>query len=227
MALIKCKECGNQVSTSATACPQCGAIPPKDSSQLGIAFVLVIVAIIGYTLITNYKNHAHKTEIAQAKYAKKEPYVAPKPTHKWHFYTDENPVDDTTTSTLFLSPTTGKSKWGKSFTMVARCKSNTTELYVQWHDYLGDDSNDVYEDWKWITVRIGDNKAKKEKWSISTDKTASFSRTAIPTLREIAKADKLLFSTIPYNENASTAIYDTNGLSEGIQKIADACNWKM
>jgi hypothetical protein len=29
MALIKCKECGHQMSTTAKACPQCGATAPK------------------------------------------------------------------------------------------------------------------------------------------------------------------------------------------------------
>jgi hypothetical protein len=227
MALIKCKECNKEISTSAVACPHCGATPPKESSKLAIAFIFVIVAIIGAALSTNYQEHNKKIVATKIKYTPTPASSTLMPSQKWHFYIDENPVDDSTTSTLFLSPDSGKSKWGKSFTMVMRCKSNTTELYVKWHDYLGDDSNDVYQDWKWITVRIGENKAKKEKWDISTDNTATFSRTAIATLREIAKADKLLFSTIPYNENASTAIYDTKGLSEGIKKIADACHWKL
>jgi uncharacterized membrane protein YvbJ len=29
MALLKCSECGKKVSTDATACPKCGAPPPK------------------------------------------------------------------------------------------------------------------------------------------------------------------------------------------------------
>ncbi len=33
MALIKCTECGNQVSTTATACPKCGA--PVGSEGIG------------------------------------------------------------------------------------------------------------------------------------------------------------------------------------------------
>jgi len=30
MALVACKECGNQVSTEAASCPKCGAPPPKN-----------------------------------------------------------------------------------------------------------------------------------------------------------------------------------------------------
>lgn len=29
MALIKCKECGNEVSTEALSCPKCGALISK------------------------------------------------------------------------------------------------------------------------------------------------------------------------------------------------------
>lgn len=44
MALIKCKECGNEVSNSAAACPKCGAKVPK---KVGIG-TLVISGLIGW-----------------------------------------------------------------------------------------------------------------------------------------------------------------------------------
>jgi len=33
MALIKCHECGNDVSSEAQACPKCGAAPQKEKSK--------------------------------------------------------------------------------------------------------------------------------------------------------------------------------------------------
>jgi hypothetical protein len=43
MALVKCKECGEQVSTSAKSCPKCGAKPPKKTSMItwAVGFFLV------------------------------------------------------------------------------------------------------------------------------------------------------------------------------------------
>ncbi|HCI3908997.1 TPA: zinc-ribbon domain-containing protein, partial [Pseudomonas aeruginosa] len=35
MALIKCKECGAQVSNKAKACPSCGAKVPKSVGVIG------------------------------------------------------------------------------------------------------------------------------------------------------------------------------------------------
>lgn len=38
MALIKCKECGSEISSAAKACPKCGAPPPKPTSRFTIFF---------------------------------------------------------------------------------------------------------------------------------------------------------------------------------------------
>ena len=37
MALLQCHECGSQVSSSATACPQCGAPPSVAETTTGVA----------------------------------------------------------------------------------------------------------------------------------------------------------------------------------------------
>jgi hypothetical protein len=45
MALVKCKECNEQVSTSAKSCPKCGAKPPKKTSV--VTWVVGIFLIFG------------------------------------------------------------------------------------------------------------------------------------------------------------------------------------
>jgi DNA-directed RNA polymerase subunit RPC12/RpoP len=53
MALIKCRECGKDVSTEAVACPNCGAKPepppkpPVPSVRRGFIVGLVIVLVVG------------------------------------------------------------------------------------------------------------------------------------------------------------------------------------
>jgi hypothetical protein len=45
MALVKCKECGEQVSTSAKSCPKCGAKPPKQTSAVTWAVLLFMIFV--------------------------------------------------------------------------------------------------------------------------------------------------------------------------------------
>lgn len=52
MALIKCKECGNKISTEAESCPQCGA-PQKKKAKLSILggiLVLLGLFVLGIVL---------------------------------------------------------------------------------------------------------------------------------------------------------------------------------
>jgi len=57
VALIKCKECGNDVSTKADACPKCGA-RLKSSSGAGsgciVGFFKLIGGIIGLVVVMSY-----------------------------------------------------------------------------------------------------------------------------------------------------------------------------
>jgi hypothetical protein len=47
MSLKKCKECGNQVSTKADACPSCGAKVKGQSKNYGCGTLIVILILIG------------------------------------------------------------------------------------------------------------------------------------------------------------------------------------
>jgi hypothetical protein len=50
MALVRCKECRTKVSTSATACPKCGAtgeaIAPQKKSPMAVIIVLVSIVVL-------------------------------------------------------------------------------------------------------------------------------------------------------------------------------------
>lgn len=46
MALIKCKECGEKVSSKAKACPHCGVKPPPETSAFTWLVLIVIVLFV-------------------------------------------------------------------------------------------------------------------------------------------------------------------------------------
>ena len=53
MALIKCHECGTEVSTEAKTCPKCGAKVKKPSSGAGTMLIIGLVAAIFLAAMTS------------------------------------------------------------------------------------------------------------------------------------------------------------------------------
>lgn len=52
MAMIKCKECGSEISSKAEACPKCGA-KRKKRSGLGCLFVVILLFIVFGAIINS------------------------------------------------------------------------------------------------------------------------------------------------------------------------------
>lgn len=136
---------------------------------------------------------------------------------KWKVSVDVNPIDDSKTATLILNADSGKNKWGKPVYLVARCKSNTTDLYIGWNDYLGRDAS--------VLTRVGTNKAVTQRWGMSTDKKATFHNKPVPLLKEMLGSSKLVAQVTPYNESPVTAIFDIAGLKNAIKPLRGTCSW--
>lgn len=145
----------------------------------------------------------------------------------WVTSEDVNPVDDSRTRRATIVADEGSSSMGETISLTIRCQSNQTELYVNWSDYLGDDSHDVYDEWKKVTVRVGSESARTERWGISTDNEATFAPGPIDLIRQMAKADRLVLQATPYNESPVTAVFNLQGIGEAIAPIANECGWKI
>ncbi len=136
---------------------------------------------------------------------------------KWRVSVDVNPIDDSKTVTLILDAESGKNTRGKAVYLVARCKSNETDLYIGWNDYLGSEAN--------VLTRVGSNKAITQRWSMSTDSQATFHGKPIPFIKEILSSDKLVTQVTPYNESPVTAIFNTSGLKNAVKPLRETCSW--
>lgn len=142
-------------------------------------------------------------------------------TGEWSVETSVNPIDDSKTVIVALRANSGESRWDEPIMLVVRCKSNETDLYIRWGDYLGSDSPRVL-------TRIGDNDATTIDWNNSTDNQATFyPNNAIRYLKRIMAADRFVAQVTPYNEAPVTAIFDTTGMRESIRPLADTCNWEL
>lgn len=147
---------------------------------------------------------------------------------KWTSMNTINPLDDTVTVLLFLDADSGLSAQGDPIALIARCQSDATEIYVNWGEYLGDDSNDASYGWKNVTVRVGEGEARVEEWGLSTNKQAVFAPGwAGGFLKELLGQERLVLQTVPYGENPKTAILDLTGLENVLGDLADACHWSF
>ena len=54
----------------------------------------------------------------------------------WQITEKTNPLDDSKTVILAVASTEGRNRWGKAPVLIARCKSDETEVYISWNEYL-------------------------------------------------------------------------------------------
>ena len=62
MALIKCKECGKEISSQAESCPNCGRKKPKPTS----AVTWIVVTLLGmgiFSAVVNSGKHDEQVEV--------------------------------------------------------------------------------------------------------------------------------------------------------------------
>ncbi|WP_370979461.1 type VI secretion system-associated protein TagO [Agaribacterium sp. ZY112] len=136
---------------------------------------------------------------------------------KWSVSVDVNPVDDSKTVTLSLDADSGQSKWRQPVYLIARCKSNKTEVYIGWNDYLGREAQ--------VLTRVGSKKAVTSYWGMSTNSKATFHNKPIPFLKEMLSENKLVAQVTPYNESPVTAVFDISGLQNAIKPLRETCAW--
>ena len=136
---------------------------------------------------------------------------------KWSVNIDTNPLDDSTTVTAILTAESGADYLGRKVALIARCKSNTTDLYINWQDFLASNTT--------VISRIGKNSAETYKWSSSTDQTATFHRNPIDHLRKMFGEESYVAQITPYNSSPTTAIFDISGIENALRPLMNTCEW--
>ena len=119
---------------------------------------------------------------------------------KWHVSIDVNPIDDSKTVTMLLLADSGQNRFGEKVALFARCSSRSTDFWINWNDYLGNDN-------PWVLSRIGSHEAETKPWNQSTNNQATFHRNPVEFLKAMLLANKFVAQVTPYNENPTTAIF--------------------
>jgi type VI secretion system protein VasI len=135
---------------------------------------------------------------------------------KWIVSTKTNPLDDTKTVTLALVSENAHSRFGEPITLIIRCKSGKIEVYINWNQYLGSETE--------IISRFGSKEAKRREWSLSSDGQAAFyPGNSIPFIRELLSSVRFVAQVTPYNESPITALFDTKGFAKALIPLKETC----
>lgn len=144
---------------------------------------------------------------------------------QWVSYKGVSVVDDSPNVNISTSPTNvGQAKEY----MTVRCLENTTSVVFNFDNYLGDDDASVYTQTKQVLLRLDDEVARTYTMSVSTDReSVGFWRgdQAIPFIKRMLKAEKLVIRITPYGESPTTLIYNIADLDMHLDPLRVACNW--
>jgi len=144
----------------------------------------------------------------------------PTGTGKWRVSVDTNPVDDSTTVTALLEADEGESDAGDKTTLILRCRSNETELYITWGGFIGSKAPQVL-------TRIGAAPPDTFEWSVSTNREGTFfPGDDIAFIRRLLDANRLVARVTPYQESPITAVFDLRGLRAAVRPLQETCGWK-
>lgn len=71
MALIKCKECGHQISKKAESCPNCGAVLKKKRGNIGCGGLIVVLIVLFYfySTIQDSREESAKQQVRSSQLA--------------------------------------------------------------------------------------------------------------------------------------------------------------
>ena len=107
-----------------------------------------------------------------------------------------------------------------------RCLENQTSVFVNWARYI---STGGFDSDQTIRYRIDDQEPQTMQWDISTNFEATglwSGGRAIPFIRKLIPATRLLVEVTPYGENTVLAEFPLSGLSDHIGELQTACNWR-
>lgn len=157
-------------------------------------------------------------------------YSAPAEPKKpeWHSHTKQSPIDDSINVYLSIDANKAISGWphdNVTPSLHIRCKENETNVYINLGMRPTTEYGSYGADYAYLRLRHDDDKAYKEKFSVSTDGEAVFFSSPVPTAKKMLKHKTLLVEFTPYNSSPQMTSFDLSGLGEKITPLKEACHW--
>lgn len=235
MALIKCKECGKEISTQAASCPHCGAVrfvPKEKPKTSGCAWIALLFIGIPFLLVVFFSSSrtttiptAPRTNAPNAKadQATIDQLVEETKGQQWSVARGKSKKDDSPTVTI----STPAQNFARNVlglrtvpTLYVRCLENQTDVIVAIEgSYLNNEPIPV-------TTRLDKERAETVNWNVSTGHDAVLRFQPIPFARRLAKSETLWMQLTPYGQDPVEFTFVTYGLDKHIGALQSACGWK-
>ena len=146
---------------------------------------------------------------------------------KWIFDQNVDPLTDNKKYFFMLKADSGKNNYGDLPVLVIRQDGDELELYINWHTYLGNDTDDYKYEAKYITTRVDQDQPITLLWGNSTDSKASFCpyKYTRDLVQQLGHASQFVVRCTPYGDSPITAVFDVRGLKEISMPYNDQLGW--
>ena len=146
---------------------------------------------------------------------------------KWIFDQNVDPLTDNKKYFFMLKADSGKNNYGDLPVLVIRQDGDELELYINWHTYLGNDTDDYKYEAKYITTRVDQDEPINLLWDNSTDSKASFCpyKYTRELVQRLGHASQFVVRCTPYGDSPITAVFDVRSLKEISMPYNDELGW--
>jgi len=146
---------------------------------------------------------------------------------KWIFDQKVDPLTDNKKYFFILQADSGKNDYGELPVLVIRQDGDELELFINWHTYLGNDTDDYKYESKYITTRVDQDQPATLLWDNSTDSKASFCpyKYTSGLVQRLGSASQFVARCTPYGDSPITAIFDVRSLKEISMPYSDRLGW--
>lgn len=233
MALVKCKECGEQVSSKAKTCPNCGVKAPKKTSVVTWLILIVIIfwafgSIFSSNTSTNYSKPSTSgtTSAARSNTSTRTPPPAP----SWNHFTSKDEMTGDTqafaTSPRAAStrpmefPYAGTQAW-----LGIGCNGSSEWAYIGFTEAPNLNNTDTESGYNVVRTRVKwdeslENTKFTQKWGASFLHFESDSS----AITRVAGANKVLLELDWHGQRKVYFEFTLNGSSDAIKQMRASCN---
>ena len=130
--------------------------------------------------------------------------------------------------TVSLEAVRGRAAFDRPILLIARCRNDTTEVFIHWNQFLGEDGGTLPDLWKTVAIQIDDAPAQTGEWPLSDVQEATFTPDwGGHLVRQLAAGDRLVAQIVPYDGERLEAEFALTGAADALRPLAAACGWSL